>query len=99
MELWSWTLEGIGLIGAYFVGRKRWQGWIVMILASVLWIVFGLKTHQYGFTVASMAFLGVYSRNLRAWRADPSPAEPVSPLGHQPGSPATGAAKSTSVSP
>jgi len=99
MELWSWTLEGIGLIGAYFVGRKLWQGWIVMILASVLWIVFGLRTRQYGFTVASMAFLVVYSRNLRAWRADPSPVAPVSPSGHQPGSPATGVAKSTSVSP
>ena len=99
MELWSWTLEGIGFIGAYFVGRKRWQGWIVMILASVLWIVFGLRTRQYGFTVASMAFLVVYSRNLRAWRADPLPVEPVLPLGHQPGSPATAVAKSTSVSP
>ena len=98
MELWSWTLEGIGLIGAYFVGRKLWQGWIVMILASVLWIVFGLRTRQYGFTVASMAFLVVYSRNLRAWRADPSPVAPVSPSGHQPGSPATAVAKSTSVS-
>jgi len=98
VELWSWTLEGIGLIGAYFVGRKLWQGWIVMILASVLWIVFGLRTRQYGFTVASMAFLVVYSRNLRAWRDDPSPAKHALPLGHQPGSPATAVAKSTSVS-
>lgn len=99
MELWSWTLEGLGLIGAYFVGRKRWQGWIVMILASVLWIVFGLQTHQYGFAVASMAFLVVYSRNLRAWRADLSLAEPASRLGHQPGSPATAVAKSTNFYP
>ena len=99
MELWSWVLEGIGLIGAYFVGRKLWQGWIVMILASVLWIVFGLRTRQYGFSVASMAFLVVYSRNLRAWRANPLPVESALPSGHQPGSPATAVAKSTSVSP
>ena len=99
MELWSWTLEGIGLIAAYFVGRKLWQGWIVMILASVLWIVFGLRTRQYGFSVASMAFLVVYSRNLRAWKASPSSAEPAQVRGHQPGSPADAVEKSTSVSP
>lgn len=99
MELWSWMLEGIGIIAAYLVGRKLWQGWIVMILASVLWIVFGLRTRQYGFSVASMAFLVVYSRNLRAWKASPSPAEPALPSGHQPGSPADAVEKSTSVSP
>ena len=99
MELWSWVLEGMGLIGAYFVGRKRWQGWIVMILASVLWIVFGLRTKQYGFSVASMAFLVVYSRNLRAWKANPSSVEAALPSGHQPGSPVDAVAKSTSVSP
>jgi hypothetical protein len=95
MELWSWVLEGIGLIGAYFVGRKRWQGWIVMILASVLWIVFGMRTRQYGFSVASMAFLVVYSRNLRAWRASPLSAEPALPSEHQPGSHVDAVAKST----
>lgn len=99
MELWSWTLEGIGLIAAYFVGRKLWQGWIVMILASVLWIVFGLRTRQYGFSVASMAFLVVYSRNLRAWRASQPSVEPALPSEHQPGSPADAVEKSTSVSP
>ena len=88
-------LEGLGLIAAYFVGRKRWQGWIVMILASVLWIVFGLRTKQYGFSVASMAFLVVYSRNLRAWRANQSSVEAALPSGHQPGSPAIAVAKST----
>lgn len=99
MELWSWTLEAIGLVGAFFVGRKKWWAWLIMILASLLWIAFGLRTRQYGFSAASIVFLAVYSRNLLRWKADQSSVEPVQDSVVQPGNPADDVGKWTSVHP
>ena len=99
MELWSWTLEAIGLVAVFFVGRKKWWSWLIMILASCLWIAFGLRTRQYGFSAASIVFLAVYSRNLLRWKADQSPAELAPQSGPQPGNPAVDVEKWTSVHP
>jgi hypothetical protein len=65
---WSWLLATMGIIGMYFVGKKRWEAFLWLILMECLWIVFALQTHTYGFIVGSLAYIGVYLRNTVLWR-------------------------------
>jgi hypothetical protein len=66
--LWSWILEIIGMTGAFFVGRKHWQAWSILIINAILWVVYGVATHQYGFAAASLFYGPIYTRNLLKWR-------------------------------
>jgi hypothetical protein len=59
---WSYVLPGFGLIALYAGGsRKRW-GWAVGFTGEMLWITYGLTTHQYGFALSGLAFAIVYAR-------------------------------------
>ena len=62
MELWSWLLTGIGLVGFWLVGRHRWA-WLVLCGWEVLWAVYAVATRQYGFLVSAIVFTGVFGRN------------------------------------
>ena len=61
-------LEGLGLCGAYLVARKLWWSWLVLAVNSVLWVIYGWITSQWGFVLSSTAFFGIYLRNARKWR-------------------------------
>jgi hypothetical protein len=65
--MWSWILEFVGLTGAYFIGRKYYWGWAILIVNTILWGVYSVASHQYGFLVASFFYAPVYSRNLLRW--------------------------------
>lgn len=65
---WSWLLAGMGITGMYFVGKKRWEAFLWLIVMECLWIVFALQTRTYGFIVGSLAYIAVYMRNVRLWR-------------------------------
>lgn len=64
---WSWILEGIGLVGAFYAGRKRWWAWTLLLGNAVLWTIYGITTEQYGFVTASGFYGIVYFRNARKW--------------------------------
>jgi len=64
---WSWVLEGIGLTGAYLAGHKHWWAWLILLGNAVLWVIYGLASHQYGFVVASGFYFYVYTRNMLRW--------------------------------
>ena len=66
--LWSFVLEGLGLLGAYLVAKKLWWSWLVLSANSCLWITYGWTTGQWGFVVSSTAFFGIYLRNARKWK-------------------------------
>ena len=68
MSYWSWVLEGIGLLGAFVVGRKRWWGWAILLVNTVLWGVYSIQSHQYGFIMASVFYAPLYTRNLIKWQ-------------------------------
>lgn len=70
MEIWSWILTAVGITGIYLAGSKNKLGWLIGILAQVLWLVFGLTTQQYGFIVSAFVYGFVYIRNWRRWRAE-----------------------------
>jgi len=68
--LWSFVLEGVGLLGVFIAGRKHWQGWAILLFNVGLWTTYGIQSRQYGFVVASLAYAVVYTRNLLKWRRD-----------------------------
>ena len=70
---WSWLLAAMGVSGMYFVGKKRWEAFLWLIVMECLWIVFALQTGTYGFIVGSLAYIVVYLRNVKLWRNTSSP--------------------------
>lgn len=66
--MWSWLLEGIGLLGATLIGRKYWFGWLLLLGNAVLWFIYGLVSKEYGFCVASIPYAAIYSRNAYRWK-------------------------------
>jgi hypothetical protein len=72
---WSWVLAAMGISGMYFVGKKRWEAFLWLMVMECLWIVFALQTKTYGFIVGSIAYIVVYMRNVRAWRNVASPVD------------------------
>lgn len=65
---WSWLLACMGIVGMYFVGKKRWEAFIWLIVMECLWVVFAIQTETYGFIVGSVAYVVVYIRNAKLWR-------------------------------
>ena len=65
--LWSWVLEGVGMTGAYFAGRKYYWAWVILFVNSFFWVAYGLVSHQYGFAFASIFYGPVYARNAYRW--------------------------------
>ena len=62
---------GLTISSTILVGRKRWQGWIVAALNSVLICFIGWNTSQLGFIPANVFCLALYAYNLREWSKSP----------------------------
>ncbi len=58
----------IGVSGLFIAGNKNYWGWIIGILAQVLWIVYAITTAQWGFIVSAFVYGAVYIRNWIKWR-------------------------------
>ena len=72
---WSWVLAAMGISGMYFVGKKRWEAFLWLMVMECLWVVFAIQTKTYGFIVGSVAYIVVYMRNVRIWRNEASPVD------------------------
>jgi hypothetical protein len=70
MELWSWALAVVGVVGIYFVGKKTLWGWFVLLFGESLWIIYAIVTQQYGFIVSAIAYAIVYISAYRNWKKD-----------------------------
>jgi hypothetical protein len=70
MELWSWALAVVGVVGIYFVGKKTLWGWFVLLFNEILWIVYAVVTQQYGFIVSAIAYAAVYIKSYLHWKKD-----------------------------
>lgn len=68
MELWSWLLEGVGMCGVFLAGQKRWYAWCILLVNTVLWGVYAVRTRQYGFLLASFFYAPLYGRNAFHWK-------------------------------
>ena len=50
------------------VGRKRWEGWIVAGINSILICIIAVNTSQLGFIPANLFCLALYAYNIWEWR-------------------------------
>ncbi len=65
----SWVLAVIGVSGIYFVGRKSFFGWYILLFNETLWIVYAVATKQYGFIFSALAYGVVYIQSHRHWKS------------------------------
>lgn len=70
MELWSYALTAVGIMGLWQSGSKNKFGWLIGAYAQVLWIIFAIATEQYGFIVSAFVYGYVYVRNYTKWVID-----------------------------
>ena len=74
MEQWindyaSWVLAVIGVLGIFFVGRKNFLGWYILLFNETLWMLYAVVTKQYGFIFSALAYAAVYIQSHRHWKA------------------------------
>lgn len=74
---WSFVLAALGIVGLLLAGSKRKVGWLVGFLIQPLWIIFAIRTGQYGFVLNAVAYAAVYARNWWEWRKDDLNVEPA----------------------
>ena len=65
----SWVLAVIGVSGIFFVGRKNFLGWYILLFNETLWIIYAVTTKQYGFIFSALAYAAVYIQSHRHWKA------------------------------
>jgi hypothetical protein len=69
-NLWwaSWVLAAFGITTIFFAGRNKWWAWTIGIFTETLWVWYSIVTDQYGFIVASFAYIAVYFKNTIRWK-------------------------------
>jgi hypothetical protein len=68
MSIWSWVLGTLGVTGLLIAGNRVWWGWLINLANEILWIVYAVRTKQYGFILMAIAYAAVYARNARNTR-------------------------------
>jgi hypothetical protein len=67
-QQWSWLLASMGIVGMFFIGKKKWEAFLWMICVECFWTYYAVITKQYGFILGSFAYGIVYLRNAFIWR-------------------------------
>lgn len=63
----DWLATVCGLLGVYLLGNQNKYGFVVFMVASVSWIVFGSITESYAVIIGSTIFLILHARGLYKW--------------------------------
>ena len=58
------------ILSTILIGRKRWTGFIVAAINSMLVCWIGVQTHQMGFIPANLFCLAIYAWNIQAWLSE-----------------------------
>jgi hypothetical protein len=66
------------VVSTILLGKRRWEGWVVAAVNSLVICFIGWKTAQLGFIPANIFCIGIYAVNLKTWRKAED-AEPVVP--------------------
>lgn len=67
MWAWSYVLTAVGVFGLYLSGKKLQVGWLVGLMAQILWVYYAVATRQWGFIVSAFAYGTIYARNFLLW--------------------------------
>jgi len=72
IPLWIWglILDGVGLGGSYLLSNKWKAGWIVSLVAQVLWSVYAVETKQWGFFPGILTQTVINIHGYRRWSRD-----------------------------
>ena len=71
------------VLSTILIGRRRWQGWVLAAINSVIICVIAIRTSQLGFIPANVFCIALYGINLWTWRKQddstvtPIPGEPT----------------------
>lgn len=68
LEYWSWILAAFGICTMFFAGKNKWWAWIIGIATETMWVYYSIISNQYGFIIASLAYIAVYFKNTVSWR-------------------------------
>lgn len=63
--IWSAVLTVMGITGLWLAGSGKKAGWMVGVIAQILWIGYALVTRQYPFIVSALIYGFVYMRNYK----------------------------------
>jgi hypothetical protein len=66
----DWLATVCGLTGVYLLGNKSKIGFLLFMLASSSWAVFGIMTGSIAMTIGSTIFFSMHLRGFLAWRRD-----------------------------
>lgn len=58
----------VGVLGLWLAGSHNKFGWVIGLLAQILWIIYALVTKQYGFIISALVYAVVYLRNFNRWK-------------------------------
>jgi hypothetical protein len=67
MSAWSFVLAAGGLIQLWLSGSKFRFNFVVGMLTSFGWFVYGLQSEQFGFVISAVVFFCVHVRNYVRW--------------------------------
>lgn len=67
MDLCSFVLASGGLVQLWLSGSKSRFGFVVGMLTSVGWFVYGVQSVQFGFVISAVVFFVVHVRNYVRW--------------------------------
>lgn len=66
----DWLATVCGLTGVYLLGNKSKIGFLLFMVASSSWAVFGVMTGSIAMTIGSTIFFSMHLRGFLAWRRD-----------------------------
>jgi nicotinamide riboside transporter PnuC len=64
----DWVATVCGLTGVYLIGSKNRLGFIVMMLASLSWLIVGFMIGSWALILGSMVFFSLHVRGFLKWR-------------------------------
>lgn len=56
------------ILGFWFLGKKNISGWYFNTAGSILWVVYGVVTHQWALVLANTIIAILNIRGIRKWR-------------------------------
>jgi nicotinamide riboside transporter PnuC len=60
------------ILSTILVGRRKWHGWVVAGVNSLVICFIGYRTAQTGFIPANLFCLAIYGYNVWQWRDEPA---------------------------
>lgn len=75
MPLWIWglVLDGTGLFGSWLLARLNKVGWLISLVAQVLWAVYSVQTKQWGFFPGIALQTVINVKGYKNWKRHDEP--------------------------